>query len=177
MTALSREAFATMTSEPYDSPGEAVRKLGILEWQRSRPVSKLGTNQQVENTNDMGRFSGKGYKEWFNRMLQKHTSEGIALYFDFIMDVDVTACLSHVKVPTLVLSPRNSMASPVATNEEIASRIKNSRLVIIESVGHMIYMDKPEATCNAILQWVDDLKEKKVKNSSFDFQSRTSGGQ
>ena len=147
-----------MTSEPYNSPGEAVRRLGLLEWQRSRPISKLGINQTIDETNDMGRFSGEGYNEWFRAMLRRHSSEGIALYFDFIMKVDVTDCLEDIKVPTLVLCPRNSMASSVALNQEIASRIEDSRLVIIESVGHMIYMDQPEDTCDAFLQWVHDLR-------------------
>lgn len=111
----------------------------------------------------MGRFAGPDYRLWFNDMLHKHKSEGIALYFDFIMQVDVHHCLVDIKVPTLVLAPRNSMASPMVVNQEIVSRIKDSRLVIIESVGHMIYIDQPEATCEAILRWVRDLKTRRTE--------------
>lgn len=108
----------------------------------------------------MGAFSGPGYQKWFMSMIAKHRSEGIARYFDFIMPVDVTEHLAHIKVPTLVVSPRNSMASPVAVNENIAAQIKESRMVVIESIGHMAYIDQPQATCDAILQWVRDIAAK-----------------
>ncbi|KAJ5385556.1 Alpha/Beta hydrolase protein [Penicillium concentricum] len=154
------ERFMSMTSEPYSSPGEAVRKLGILEWKRTRPVTTLDANQNVESY-DMGDFSGEAYKAWDEEMLQKCSSEGIARYFDFITQVDITGLPQDVKTPTLVLSPKNSMASPVAVNQQIASTIQDSRLVIIPSVGHMVYIDQPRATCDAILQWVQDLKQRR----------------
>ncbi len=114
----------------------------------------------MDKTNEMGRFSGPGYTKWFDDSLVKSSTEVIALFFDFIMTVDVRNTLDDIKVPTLILSPRNSMASPVAVNEEIAARIKDSRMVIVDSVGHMIYMDKPEATCDAILDWIRDLRKR-----------------
>ncbi|KAH0342002.1 putative cytochrome P450, partial [Aureobasidium melanogenum] len=154
------EAFRIMTSEPYDSPGEAIRKMTLVEWQKTRPISKLGTNQKA-TTNDMGRFSGEDYNSWFLEMLGKHSTEGVARYFDFIMEVDVSNLLAKISVPTLILSPRNSMASPVELNEKIAAEIPQAKLKIIDSVGHMIYMDQPDATCNAILDWVFDDKRRR----------------
>lgn len=132
--------------------------MGLVEWQKSRPVSKLSSDPSAESTNEMGRFSGAKYLEWYDEMLEKHDLEGVALYCEFIEDVDVSNCLEGIKVPTLVMAPLRSMASPVSLNEEMARRIKDSRLVIIESVGHMVYIDEPEKTCAAILQWVKDLK-------------------
>ncbi|EMR69678.1 hypothetical protein MGN70_014486 [Eutypa lata] len=152
------DAFKSMVSQPYSSQAEAMRKMGLVEWQKSRPVSKLSSDPSAESTNEMGRFSGAKYLKWYDEMLEKHDLEGVALYCEFIEDVDVSNCLEGIKVPTLVMAPLRSMASPVSLNEEMARRIKDSRLVIIESVGHMVYIDEPEKTCAAILQWVKDLK-------------------
>jgi pimeloyl-ACP methyl ester carboxylesterase len=71
----------------------------------------------------------------------------------------VSYCLENIKVPTLIMAPRHSMASPVSLNEEMARRIEKSRLVIIDSVGHMLYIDEPEKTCDAILEWVTDIRK------------------
>lgn len=148
-----------MVSEPYSSQGEAMRKLGLVEWQKSRPVSRLGTNQ-VNDTNEMGRFSGPAYLEWYDRMLMKHDVENVARYCDFAATVDVSNLLEKINVPTLIVAPTNSMASPVSLNNEIAGRISGSRLVFIQSVGHMVYVDEPEKTCSTIFTWVSDVQHK-----------------
>lgn len=148
-----------MVSQPYSSQAEAMRKMGLVEWQRSRPVSKLSADPNAKSTNEMGRFSGSGYLKWYDEMLAKHTLEGVALYCDFIANVDVTDHLEQIIVPTLILAPRNSMGSPLSVNQEMAAKITRSRLVIIDSVGHMVYIDEPEKTCDNILEWVRDLRE------------------
>jgi pimeloyl-ACP methyl ester carboxylesterase len=148
-----------MVSQPYASQAEAMRKMGLVEWQKSRPVSKLSSNPNAPNTNEMGRFSGEKYLKWYEEMLDRHDVEGVALYCAFIADVDVSYCLENIKVPTLIMAPRHSMASPVSLNEEMARRIEKPRLVIIDSVGHMLYIDEPEKTCDAILEWVTDIRK------------------
>jgi pimeloyl-ACP methyl ester carboxylesterase len=149
-----------MVSEPYSSQGEAMRKLGLVEWQKSRPVSRLGTNQINEKTNEMGRFSGPGYLAWYDKMLMKHDLENIAKYCDFVANVDVSSLLEEISVPTLIVAPTNSMASPVSLSNEMADRISDSRLVFIESIGHMVYIDEPEKTCSTILTWVNDVQHR-----------------
>ena len=147
------DSFKKMVSEPYADYGTALRKMGLLKWQHSRPLSKLGTGQKTE-TNEMGRFSGPGYLRWYDEMLLKHNLEGIALYADFITDgVDVTPCLPGIKVPTLILAPTRSAASPPELNQEMARQIPRSKLVPINGVGHMIYVDEPEKVSNAIKAW------------------------
>lgn len=74
--------------------------------------------------------------------------------------------LEDIKVPALIVAPRNSFASPVALNQEMARRIPDSRLIVIESVGHMVYVREPEHTCNAILQWVVDLHARRPSELS-----------
>ncbi|PVH70257.1 alpha/beta-hydrolase [Cadophora sp. DSE1049] len=156
------DAFIKMVSQPYKSQGEALRKMGTLDWSRSRPISNLGTNQKKADTNDMGRFKGPEYLKWYEEMLVRNDLGGLVLFCDFVATINVSAGLEDIKVPSLIMAPRNSFASPVSLNEEMAQRIPDSRLVVIESVGHMIYVDEPEATCNAILQWVKDLRSRKT---------------
>ncbi|KAH8652978.1 Alpha/Beta hydrolase protein [Ilyonectria robusta] len=153
------DAFKTMVSRPYSSQAEAMRKMGLVEWQRSRPVSKLSADPNARSTNEMGTFSGPGYLKWYDEMLAKHNLEGVASYCHFIANVDVTSHVENIIVPTLILAPRNSMASPISVNQEMAAKIKGSCLVIIDSVGHMLYIDEPEKTCDAILKWVRDLRK------------------
>ncbi|KAK4942807.1 hypothetical protein LTR10_017567 [Elasticomyces elasticus] len=156
------ETFLRMVSEPYMSQGEAMRKMGIVEWQKSRPVSRLGTEQPAE-TNEMGRFAGAEYLKWYNKMLCKHDLGGVARYCDFVATIDVSSHLDRISVPTLIIAPAKSMASPVSVNQEMNQRISNSRLVIIESVGHMVYIDEPEKVCEEVLAWVEDVHNGQIK--------------
>ena len=149
------DSFKQMVSEPYADYGTALRKMGLLKWQHSRPVSRLGTGQKKEG-NEMGRFSGPGYLKWYDEMLLKHDLEGMAKYTDFIMPVDVTPCLPRIKVPTLILAPTRSAASPPELNEKMAREISRSKLVVVDGVGHMIYIDEPEQVCDAIKAWATE---------------------
>src|SRR3981189_1368021 len=105
---------------------DAIRELGWAGWQSKVPLSKLGTNEKVTNTNDIGRASGPEYHAWHKAQQKKHPTEGMALYAQFIQTVDVREILEEVKVPTLVVAPTQSFASPRALNEEMARRIPDS---------------------------------------------------
>ena len=68
---------------------------------------------------------------------------------------DRTALLGDIAVPTLVLCGHDDAWSPPARHEEMARRIRGSRLVDVPDCGHMCTMERPEAVGRALLQWLD----------------------
>lgn len=62
--------------------------------------------------------------------------------------------LADVPCPTLVMVGRQDRWSPLAQHEEMAARIPNAELVVIEDSGHMTLLEQPEQVSNALLRWL-----------------------
>jgi pimeloyl-ACP methyl ester carboxylesterase len=156
-----RQAFVDMVRIGRPTWMDAIRELGWAGWQSQVPLSNLGTNKDVKNTNDIGRGSGPAYDKWHRLQQRKHPTEGMALYAQFIQTVDVREILEQVRVPTLVVAPTQSFASPRPLNEEIVRRIPNCKLVWVDGLGHMTWVDKPEEVAGIVLNFVDEVSKKK----------------
>ena len=68
---------------------------------------------------------------------------------------DSRPLLVDIKVPTLVLVGRQDMATPLARAEEMAADIAHSRLVVIETCGHMAPLEKPAEVSAALRRWLN----------------------
>jgi pimeloyl-ACP methyl ester carboxylesterase len=62
--------------------------------------------------------------------------------------------LADVTCPTLVMVGRQDRWSPLAQHEEMAARIPNAELVVIEDSGHMTLLEQPEQVSSALLRWL-----------------------
>jgi pimeloyl-ACP methyl ester carboxylesterase len=140
---------------------DAIRELGWAGWQAQVPLSNLGTNEKVKNTNDIGRGSGPEYDKWYKQQMKRHPTEGMALYAQFIQTVDVRGVLEEIKVPTLLIAPTQSFASPKALNEEMARRIPDCTLKWVDGLGHMTWVDEPELVASIVLEYISEITMKK----------------
>jgi pimeloyl-ACP methyl ester carboxylesterase len=70
---------------------------------------------------------------------------------------DAGPLLPEIKCPTMVLCGRQDSWSPVEVHEQMAARIPQSRLVVIEDCGHMSTMERPEEVTAAIQDWLTSL--------------------
>ena len=82
------------------------------------------------------------------------------MYAQFIQTVDVRGILEEVKVPTLLVAPTQSFASPRELNEEMARRIPDCKLEWVDGVGHMTWIDEPELVTNMVLKFVNEVVER-----------------
>ena len=62
--------------------------------------------------------------------------------------------LADITCPTLVMVGRQDRWSPLAQHEEMAARIPNAELVVIENSGHMTLLEQPEQVSGALLRWL-----------------------
>jgi DNA-binding CsgD family transcriptional regulator len=63
--------------------------------------------------------------------------------FDTILRIDVRDLLPQISVPTLVLQPSRGSAVTLATAREVAARIPNARLVVLDVDNHLIQEYEP----------------------------------
>ena len=67
----------------------------------------------------------------------------------------VTAELSQITAPTLVVVGADDVATPVAKSEAIVAAIAGSRLEIVPDSGHSSTIEQPKALTDLIEQFVD----------------------
>jgi len=82
----------------------------------------------------------------------RQTAAGIVGALKALRDrPDANPGLGAIAAPTLVLVGRDDMLTPPAKSEEMASRIPNARLVVIDGAGHLSNLEQP-AAFNAALR-------------------------
>lgn len=67
---------------------------------------------------------------------------------------DSRPSLGAIAVPTLVLTGRQDLLTPVSEHNEIAEKIHKSRLVIVENCGHLSTLEQPAAVTAAMQVWL-----------------------
>jgi 3-oxoadipate enol-lactonase len=77
-------------------------------------------------------------------------AEGFAAIAGAVAGVELASRLARVVVPALLVAGDRDALSPVAANAEIAERLPDARLEVIEDAGHEITLEQPGAMTAAI---------------------------
>jgi pimeloyl-ACP methyl ester carboxylesterase len=72
---------------------------------------------------------------------------------------DVSAELGRLNAPTLVICGSDDQVTPPEASRQLHKKIPGSRLVIIEGAGHMVMLEQPRATNDAIQTFLQGLDE------------------
>ncbi|HNO86250.1 MAG TPA: alpha/beta fold hydrolase, partial [Anaerolineales bacterium] len=70
---------------------------------------------------------------------------------------DVTAQLSGIQRPTLIICGAEDVMTPPRFSQSLSDQIPNSRLHILEKTGHMVTLEQPELVVELLKQFMDDL--------------------
>ena len=62
--------------------------------------------------------------------------------------------LGRISCPTLVLCGREDALTPMHLHEEMADRISNSWLRVVEACGHLSALERPEEVTAALREWL-----------------------
>jgi proline iminopeptidase len=76
---------------------------------------------------------------------------------DCLSRFDVRDRLHEIKVPVFVYVGRYDWITPVKLNEDLASAIKGSKLVVYEKSGHMAPLEQQTAFQNDVREFVKGL--------------------
>ena len=68
---------------------------------------------------------------------------------------DVLGRLTEFTVPTLIIAGEKDKMTPVARSHELAHGIAESTLDVIPGAGHMMMMEEPVLTADAIEGWLN----------------------
>ncbi|WP_424629395.1 alpha/beta fold hydrolase [Bradyrhizobium sp. SYSU BS000235] len=67
---------------------------------------------------------------------------------------DSRPLLPSIKCPTLILTSDTDNMVPNVFSTELAAGIPGAKLVVIPDCGHLVQLEKPEATTAAMLDWL-----------------------
>lgn len=88
-------------------------------------------------------------------MFERKTPDIFAAQIKALLDrPDCTELLATIRCPTLLLCGREDAWSPPARHEHMQQHITGSRLVIVDTCGHMSTMEQPAAVSRALAEWL-----------------------
>lgn len=71
---------------------------------------------------------------------------------------DVRQRLAQISVPTLVLCGDQDQLTPLKYSEYLQAHIPGARLVVVENAGHMVMLERPQKTAEAISSFLQGLE-------------------
>lgn len=80
--------------------------------------------------------------------------------FKKIVAEDLTPFLPQIQIPCLIIWGKNDKITPLEDANLLKERIKNSRLEILENVGHTPYLEAPEKLAEIIINFLISPKLK-----------------
>lgn len=72
--------------------------------------------------------------------------------------VDGVGDLAAIECPTLILCGREDAITPLKVHEEMANKIPQANLVVIEDCGHLAPLEQPHATTAVLRYWLSGVK-------------------
>jgi pimeloyl-ACP methyl ester carboxylesterase len=161
-------AFEIMRQAP-----ERVAKLALLDTNARPDTPEAGAGRQVRMT----RARDGGLHDVVDEMLplmvhpdRVHEAALRALFHEMADDVGVDGfvnnqtaimtrpdsrpTLATIRCPTLVLSGDRDMLFPTSLAAEMAQGIAGAKLVIVPDCGHCPQPERPEATVEALVDWL-----------------------
>ena len=96
---------------------------------------------------------GERAKHWVD-LLATHPCNADALrYFNEVefLSIDLRAELKRIIARTIIVSGESDFICPPAAGGELHAGIRDSKLVLIPSSGHMTYVEQPEAFYEAVV--------------------------
>jgi len=132
---------------------ERAERLRLVVIARSQGMRAMARDW-VQNMVHPSRLRDKVLIDSIIEMLARMSPEIYAGQIKALLErPNATPVLSAIRCPTLVLCGREDSWSTLLTHKEMAARIPQSKLVVIENCGHMAPMERPERVTAALLDW------------------------
>jgi pimeloyl-ACP methyl ester carboxylesterase len=131
--------------------GQKLFSFGHKDWQTA--LREMGSRGWAEALSKTGGTMGDmtpAEREWSLDQVGRISVDCLVHYSTLISTTDVAPLLGKIAVPTLILAPTHSAATPLAVEQDIQKAIPNAELVVIDGVGHEIYKDRAHECITAV---------------------------
>ena len=91
---------------------------------------------------------------------RKLSFDAMVQYFTVMPDIDITAQLNRLSVPTLVLTGDEDPIVPPAQSRLIARQVASADLGIVKKAGHFPFYENPTGYQTALESWLEQHEQK-----------------
>lgn len=104
------------------------------------------------------RLSDAALIESIVQMFERKAPEIFAAQIQALLDrPDARPVLQVLDVPTLIACGDQDLWAPVAQHQAMQALVPHAVLEVISDAGHMAPMERPQATAEVLLRWLDRL--------------------
>jgi 3-oxoadipate enol-lactonase/4-carboxymuconolactone decarboxylase len=143
-------AAAFGSAEMWHQRAAVVRESGI-----EAVVSLAKQRWFAEHFLERGTNAGEAVIDALNRT----DAESYALACEALAGFDVTDRLSEMVSPVLAVAGAEDVATPPRQLEQIATGVRNGRLVVLEGVAHLAPVEAPVAVAELVAGHVDSRRQ------------------
>jgi pimeloyl-ACP methyl ester carboxylesterase len=154
------DALRGMTASLTSRGAAQVQRAAITASFRFIGQDPIRANQLRRRGSDLGylgtRLFGFGSNPspsqvaFTDRLLAGTDVEVWAKVFPSLVNFDLSEVLEHLETPTLIMVGDKDRLTPPAQARHMASKIRESELVVLEDAGHMAFLEEHEAVDAAI---------------------------
>ncbi len=139
------------TSAHQQSPAEVAQTQAQIELAKQYPFKGL-TKRALASSVDPDRT---GDQALLDRLQEMAVANGKAVFIRQLsaMRNDGYEDLQKVQCPTLIIASRNDQMRSVEESQQMAERIPQSELVVMEHCGHMTPLEKPVELLEVLAHW------------------------
>jgi len=101
----------------------------------------------------------KAREELFCKVFTKEWYEGFRRAIKSASTLDLREEIKNISLPTLIIGSTLDTITPLPYQEEIYSKIKGSKFLIIKDAGHASMYEKPQEFASILKGFLDSLKE------------------
>lgn len=142
------------TSARADTPERLAQRRGLIELAQKGEFKGI-TPRLLPQWIHPGRLGEEALVRAVTEMTQRVGRDAYLRQMKAIMGrPDGRADLERIRVKVLVLCGREDQSTPLALHEEIASRIPDATLAVIEQCGHLSTMERPDEVNRALRSWL-----------------------
>ena len=131
--------------------GQKLFAFGYENWQTA--LRTLGSRGWAEALSKTGGTMGDmtpAERDWTLDQIGRISVDSLVHYSELISTTDVAPLLGEIEVPTLILAPTHSAATPLAQQQAMQKAIPGAELVVVDGVGHEIYKDRAHECLTAV---------------------------
>lgn len=133
---------------------EIAKRLALLKVAREQGVRAMAT-QWVQGMVHPARLTDRALIESILQMFERRSADTFAAQLQaLIQRPDASDVLRGLRVPTLVACGREDSWSTVPHHEAMQRLAPDSTLRVVDEAGHMVMMERPEATAALLLDWM-----------------------
>lgn len=152
----------TLMSAPLVDPTRGSTDYGYTNL--ADTISSISMDEFLDMT-----FKGRGivaltsgHEKWMREEWRKNRPENLASFARLFPAINLAPVVATLKVPTLILAPRNSSTAPLADQHRMNALSPMTRIEVIEGTGHELYFEKFDECMSAVTHFLGSVGRESV---------------